>query len=128
MTTITTVRDLAAHIADTMANHPAEEQAQIVEALRSADHPAWGTDWAEWLAMAAERTTESLVRGLRVWGGSDDMRAFGVETLTVRDGSGAEVATVSRDGSVAVARGVELSAQASEYLASFGRTHAARVA
>ena len=45
MTTITTRTDLAAYIADTMANHSAEEQRIIVELLRAGEHPQWMSTW-----------------------------------------------------------------------------------
>ena len=61
MTTITTTSDIAAYVADTCGNHPAEEQSQIVEELRSADHPAWGSDWSEWLETALGEACDTVI-------------------------------------------------------------------
>ena len=59
MATITTKTDLANWVAN---NNPANigilgDRAidATTDALQAADHPAWGTDWAEWLDEHAEQ-------------------------------------------------------------------------
>ena len=48
--TITTVRDLATWLASVRYDLDEAERVRAVEALRTADHPRWGTDWGPWLA------------------------------------------------------------------------------
>jgi len=51
---ISSVTDLANFVANNPIGDVTEaERAAMIEALRAADHPAWGDDWSEWLDKCA---------------------------------------------------------------------------
>ena len=49
MTTITTKTDLSAYVANNTGHLTRTEIAAMAEWFRASEHPAWGTDWEEWL-------------------------------------------------------------------------------
>ncbi len=63
--TITTAADIKTWIANNNPGGVLAEpplQVPLVEALRSANHPAWGTDWGAWLNERAPKLVEKLAR------------------------------------------------------------------
>jgi hypothetical protein len=50
MITITTLTDILTYLDNNRSDLTAHaDRKALAEALRAADHPAWGSDWAEWL-------------------------------------------------------------------------------
>ena len=56
---VTTADDLHTYLGNVRGDLNDAERARAVEALRSAVHPAWGSDWGQWLAEHHELVDEA---------------------------------------------------------------------
>lgn len=55
-TYINSIRDIDTYVSNTNPGNVGQENVELVtEAITDADHPAFGTDWSEWLEANAER-------------------------------------------------------------------------
>lgn len=54
MTTINSVTDIRIWIDNANPDFEGFDAERLAEAIRSADHPEWGTDWSDWLAANIE--------------------------------------------------------------------------
>jgi hypothetical protein len=50
MTTISSTTDIRVWVQNGRPDVTGDDVSRLVDAIRSADHPAYGTDWSEWLA------------------------------------------------------------------------------
>lgn len=64
MIRITTVNDLSTYLADVRGDLTPMDRSVAVEALRAAVHPAWGSDWEQWLSDHRHLVDEALEGGV----------------------------------------------------------------
>lgn len=57
---ITTLTDLQNFVRDRMGDAGTDDVLAVTDALQSANHPAWGSDWSEWLADEMPRAVASV--------------------------------------------------------------------
>ena len=102
MTTITTRTDLAAYIADTMANHSAEEQRIIVELLRAGEHPQWGDDWDEYLDEQLTAACEMVIAATARVSEDNGVSTEDAAAILVRLGNDAAMVEAVAEGNAEV--------------------------
>jgi hypothetical protein len=67
MNTITSRTDIETYLTDTRADLATLGEryvSAVCDQIQASDHPAWGTDWTEWLAEWADSVITETVDGL----------------------------------------------------------------